>query len=306
MVSNDALTEEPSADDAPATPAVLVFHAVDPSGAGGLTASALAIASMGAHALPVATGAFVRDTTRLSTFHALDDEAIADQARTVLEDMPVHIILVGFAGHPEAVSAIAGIATDYADVPLIAHMPDLSWWDDDAIDTYQDAFMELLLPQTSVLVGNHNTLARWLLPDWQGERLPGPRDLARAASEHGVPYLLVTGIVRPDQHLENVVATPHTVLASERFERIEAAFGGAGDTLTAALAGLLASGGELAPSTVEALRYLDQCLDAGFQPGMGQVIPDRLFWAQGDDESPPATEPDPQELPTDAKHELKH
>jgi hydroxymethylpyrimidine/phosphomethylpyrimidine kinase len=306
MVPIDALAEAPSSDDDPATPAVLAFNAIDASGAGGLTANTLAIASMGAHALPVATGAFARDTTRISAFYPLDDEAIADQARTVLEDMPVQIILVGFAGHPEALSAIAGIATDYADVPLIAHMPDLSWWDEDSIETYQDAFTELLLPQTSVLAGNHNTLARWLLPDWSGERLPGPRDLARAASEHGVPYILVTGIVRPDQYLENVVATPHTVLASERFERIEAAFAGAGDTLTAALAGLLASGGELAPSAVEALRYLDQCLDAGFQPGMGQVIPDRLFWAQGEDEAPTSQDAGPSDLLPDMNHELKH
>lgn len=306
MVPADALAEESASDDADTPPAVLVFNAVDPSGSGGLTASALAIASMGAHALPVATGAFARDTTRTGSFYALDDEAIADQARTVLEDMPVHIIVVGFAGHPEALSAIAGIATDYSDIPLIAHMPDLSWWDDDAIDTYQDAFTDLLLPQTSVLVGNHNTLARWLLPDWPGERPPGPRDLARAASEHGVPYLLVTGIVRPDQDLENVVATPHTVLASEHFERIEAAFGGAGDTLTAALAGLLASGGELAPSAVEALRYLDQCLDAGFQPGMGQVIPDRLFWAQGEGDGESPADEATDELRPGSNHELKH
>ena len=36
----------------------------------------------------------------------------------------------------------------------------------------------------------------------------------------------------------------------------------------------------------EALTYLDQCLDAGFQPGMGHAVPDRLFWAHdeaGDD-----------------------
>jgi hydroxymethylpyrimidine/phosphomethylpyrimidine kinase len=28
-------------------------------------------------------------------------------------------------------SAIAEIATDYADLPLIAYMPNLSWWDEE-------------------------------------------------------------------------------------------------------------------------------------------------------------------------------
>ena len=29
----------------------------------------------------------------------------------------------------------------------------------------------------------------------------------------------------------------------------------------------------------EALTFLDQALDAGFRPGMGNVVPDRFFWA---------------------------
>jgi hydroxymethylpyrimidine/phosphomethylpyrimidine kinase len=29
----------------------------------------------------------------------------------------------------------------------------------------------------------------------------------------------------------------------------------------------------------EALAFLDQSLDAGFRPGMGNVLPDRFFWA---------------------------
>ena len=81
------------------------------------------------------------------------------------------------------------------------------------------------------------------------------------------------------------------MLAHEKFERIEAVFAGAGDTLTAALAALLATGMDLPEATSEALHYLDRCLDEGFRPGMGQVIPDRLFWAlpegeDTDDESP--------------------
>ncbi|MBP7567688.1 MAG: bifunctional hydroxymethylpyrimidine kinase/phosphomethylpyrimidine kinase, partial [Burkholderiaceae bacterium] len=98
----------------------------------------------------------------------------------------------------------------------------------------------------------------------------------------GVPYTLVTGIPLPEQFVENTLATPQTVLATEKFERFEAVFAGAGDTLSAALAALLATGTDLAAATSEALAYLDRCLDAGFRPGMGHVVPDRLFWAQPD------------------------
>lgn len=281
----DAVAEDSEIDAGP--PCVLTFNASDPSGAGGLAADITAMASVGAHALPVVTGAYARDTAEIFNHFSFDEDAVAEQARAILEDVAVQVIKVGFVGTPETVSTIAEIAADYADVPLIAYMPDLSWWEESQIDAYLDAFRELLLPQTTVLVGNHSTLWRWLLPDWQGERSPSPRDLARAAAEAGVPYTLVTGVPLPDQFIDNVLATPQSALTSQRFERFEAVFTGAGETLTAALAALLANGTDLTAAAAEALGYLDEALDAGFRPGMGHVVPDRLFWAQ-----PEAGEPE--------------
>jgi hydroxymethylpyrimidine/phosphomethylpyrimidine kinase len=285
-------TEGSEADDAAGLACVLSFNANDPSGAGGVTCDATAIASVGAHCLPVCTGAYVRDTHGVTDFYPLDQEAVHDQARAVAEDVPVQVIKVGFVGTPENLSAIAELTSDYEGVPVVAYMPNLSWWEDDKIDAYLDAFRELLLPQTSVLVGHHSTLRRWLLPDWTGERNPGPRDIAKAAAELGVPFTLVTGLPLPNQHIDNALASPESILSHEKFERIEAVFAGAGDTLTAALAALLATGMDLPEATSEALHYLDRCLDEGFRPGMGQVIPDRLFWALPDGE-----ETDPEDDP---------
>jgi len=271
------------AEEGETSPAcVMTFNASDPSGAGGLTADISAITSAGAHALAVVTGAYVRDTAEIFDHICFDEDAVTEQARTALEDMPVSAIKVGFVGNPENISAIAEIASDYADVPLIAYMPNLSWWEEEAIDNYLDAFRELLLPQTTVLVGNHSSLWRWLLPDWAGDKSPSARDIAKAAAEFGVPYTLVTGIPLPEQFIDNVLATPQAILYSEKFERFEAVFAGAGDTLTAAISALLANGHNLQAATSEALTYLDHSLDAGFHPGMGNIVPDRLFWAQTD------------------------
>ena len=261
---------------------VMTFNASDPSGAGGLTADIMAIASAGGHALAVVTGAYVRDTAEIFDHISFDEEAVSEQARTALEDMSVSAIKVGFVGNPENISAVAEIAADYAEVPLIAYMPSLAWWDEDKIDNYLDAFRELLLPQTTILVGNHSSLWRWLLPDWPGERNPSAKDIAKAAAQLGVPYTLVTGIPLPEQFIDNALATPQAVLYSEKFERFEAVFAGAGDTLSAALTALLANGHDLQAATAEALTYLDQSLSAGFHPGMGQTVPDRMFWAQAD------------------------
>jgi hydroxymethylpyrimidine/phosphomethylpyrimidine kinase len=265
-------------------PCVMVFNANDPSGAGGLAADATAMASASAHVLPVVTGTYVRDTSAIREHFAMDEDAVNEQARCALEDMPVQAFKVGFVGNPENLSAIAAITTDYAEIPVVLYMPDLSWWDEVEIDTYLDASTELLLPQTTVLVGNHSTLCRWLMPDWDSDKAPGPREVARAAAVHGVPYTLVTGFVAADQYLETHLASPETVMATARYERFDATFNGAGDTLSAALTALIAGGTDLQNACAEAMTYLDQCLDAGFQPGMGHAVPDRLFWAHDEDD----------------------
>ncbi len=275
----------------PAPACVMSFNASDPSGAGGLAGDVSTIAAMGAHALPVVTTIVMRDTAEVFDQHVIDADVVAEQARSILEDVTISGWKVGFLGSAEGVSAVAEILSDYPDVPLVAYLPNLSWLEEDAQQAYADAFRELVLPQTEVLVGSHQTLMDFLLPDWDSERPASPRELAVAAAEHGARYVLVTSVVLPagkagaDQYLDNVLASAQGAITGEKFERFEVAFVGAGDTLAAALAALLASGAELHAAVGEALTFLDQSLDAGFRPGMGNVVPDRFFWAL-----PPAEE----------------
>ena len=72
---------------------------------------------------------------------------------------------------------------------------------------------------------------------------------------------------------------------------------------------MLAAGTDLELATREALNYLDQSLNNGFRPGMGQILPDRLFWAEEEDG---AEGEDADGLPATAedfslpRHETKH
>jgi hydroxymethylpyrimidine/phosphomethylpyrimidine kinase len=268
----------------PAAPAcVMSFNASDPSGAGGLAGDVATIAAMGAHALPVVTAIVMRDTAEVFDHHPLEAEVVVEQARSVLEDVTLAGWKVGFLGSAETVGAVAEVLSDYAELPLVSYLPPLSWLDEDQLMPYLDAFRELILPATEVLVGNHKTLQDFLLPDWDNERPPSPRELAVAAGEHGTRYVLVTGVMLAakgsEQFIDNVLASPQGALTGEKFERFDTAFVGAGDTLAAALASLLAAGSELQAAVGEALAFLDQSLDAGFRPGMGNVVPDRFFWA---------------------------
>ena len=282
----------------PAPPAcVMSFNVSDPSGAGGLAGDVATIAAMGAHPLPIVTSIVMRDTAEVFDHHPIDDEAVIEQARTILEDVTVNGFKVGFLGTADSVSAVAEILSDYAEIPLVAYMPDLSWLDEDQLQPYLEAYRELILPATEVLVGNHKTLTDFLLPEWDSERPASARELAVAAGERGTRYVLVTGIVLPakggaEPFIDNVLASPQGALTGEKFERFDTSFVGAGETLSAALAALLAAGSELQAAVGEALAFLDQSLDAGFRPGMGNVVPDRFFWAL-----PPADENATEEPP---------
>ncbi len=270
--------------EAPPPACVMCFNASDPSGAGGLGGDVATVAAMGAHALPVVTSIVMRDTAEIFDQHVIDGDAIVEQARYVLEDVTLSGFKVGFLGSAENVSAVAEILSDYAEVPLVSYLPGLSWLGDDESQSYVDAFRELILPATEVLVGNHKTLTDFLLPEWESDRPASPRELAVAAAEHGTRYVLVTGVMLPakggtGQFVDNVLASAQGALTGEKFELFEVSFVGAGDTLSAALAALLGVGSELQAAVGEALQFLDQSLDAGFRPGMGNIVPDRFFWA---------------------------
>jgi hydroxymethylpyrimidine/phosphomethylpyrimidine kinase len=278
--------------ESPPPACVLSFNASDASGAGGLAGDVATIAAMGAHCLPVVTAVVLRDTAEVFEHESLDPDTIAEQARHILEDVPITAWKVGFLGNAEGVSAVAEVLSDYPDVPLVTYLPSVAWIDEDDQQQYLDALRELVLPQTAVLVGNHKTLTDFLLPDWDSERAPSARELAVAAAQAGAQHVLVTGIQLPNQYVDNVLANSQGPITGEKFERFETAFVGAGDTLAAALAALLSVGAELHSAVSEALSFLDQSLDAGFRPGMGNVIPDRFFWALPAADEENGNEPD--------------
>ncbi len=281
---DDAGAAQDAAQDAQTPACVMSFNASDPSGAGGLSGDVATIAAMGAHALPVVAAILLRDTAEVFDQHAIDTDQVDEQARRILEDVTVSGFKVGFLGSAENVSAVAEILSDYPDVPVVAYLPNLSWMEEDDQQAYLDAFRELVLPACEVLVGSHKTLTDFLLPEWEAERPASARELAVAAAEHGAEYVLVTGVMLPtpkggNQFMDNVLANAQGAVTGEKFELFEVSFVGAGDTLSSALASLLAVGTELQAAVGEALQFLDQSLDAGFRPGMGNVVPDRFFWA---------------------------
>ena len=82
-------------------PIVLVFAASDPSGGAGLQADIMTLASMGCHPLSVVTAVTVQDTMGVDDVNPIEAEWVAEQARCVLEDMPVAAFKIGLLGSLE-------------------------------------------------------------------------------------------------------------------------------------------------------------------------------------------------------------
>ena len=129
-IPGDPPVEDPQ-EEAPAPACVMCVNAADPSGAGGLACDVATLAAMGAHALPITASVLLRDSAEVFDQHPIDPDVIAEQARTILEDITVVGWKVGFLGTAEGVSAIAEILSDYPDIPVVSYLPNLGWLDDD-------------------------------------------------------------------------------------------------------------------------------------------------------------------------------
>ena len=277
---------------------MLVFAGTDPTGGAGLQADILTLASLGCHALSVVTAVTVQDTVGVDDFLPMEADWIADQARSVLEDMPVAVIKIGMIGSVEAVAAIAEVVSDYPDIPLVLD-PVLTSGRGDTLanEELMSALIDLLLPQTTVLTPNSieaRRLAEGPVEEEEEEEGDEPEadsvgaaDLATCARQLidlGCEFVLITGAHEQGAEVVNTLYNTRGVVHRQLWERLPGSYHGSGCTLAAALAGFLALGQGVAEAAKEAQAYTWKTLKHAYRPGMGQFIPDRMYWAHKDDE----------------------
>lgn len=265
-------------------PIVLAFAATDPSGGAGLQADILTLASMGCHPLSVVTAATIQDTMGVEDIMALDPEWVADQARCVLEDMPVNAIKIGVLGSVENITAIAEVVSDYPEVPLVLD-PILASGRGDELATEDMilALRELLIPQTTIITPNSIEARRLVQED--GEEELELAECARRLLALGCEYVLITGTHENTTQVVNTLYGQEGVIRIDRWDRLPGSYHGSGCTLASAIAATIANGLSIGDAVKDAQEYTWQTLKAAFRPGMGQHIPDRLFWAREDEPS---------------------
>lgn len=265
-----------------APPTLLTFAASDPTGGAGIQADLLTQASLGCHPLSVVTALTIQDTVGVEDVLPIDAGWIADQARALLEDMPVAAFKLGLIPTVEAVTVIAEILADYPDIPMVFD-PVLASGRGDAFADEEtvEAMIALLLPQTTILTPNSLEARRLAL---ENERdAPNLMECARRLVNAGCEHVLVTGTHENTPQVVNILYGSHGVLRTDRWERLPGSYHGSGCTLASAIAAHLANGLSVEESVRGAQEYAWKTLAAGFRPGMGQHIPDRFFWAREGD-----------------------
>ena len=270
-------------------PIVLAFGATDPSGGAGLQADVLTIASMGCHPLSVVTAVTVQDTGGVDDVLPIDAEWVSDQARAVLEDMPVMAFKIGLLGSLENIAAIAEVISDYPDIPLVFDPVLASGGGDELTnEDMLDALRELLLPQTTILTPNSIEARRLIQDEDNDEDNPDLPECAKRIVQLGCEYVLVTGTHEHTPKVINTLYNEGGVVRTDSWMRLAGVYHGSGCTLASAIASLLANGLSVEEAVKEAQEFTWQALQNAFRPGMGQHIPDRLFWARDDEEDKPS------------------
>jgi hydroxymethylpyrimidine/phosphomethylpyrimidine kinase len=262
-----------------APPAVLTFAATDPTSGAGLQADILTLASMGCLPLSVVTAITVQDSAGVESFLAIDPDWVADQARCILEDIPVVAFKMGVLASPEIVTVVAEVVSDYPDIPLVLD-PVLASGRGDEFggEEIVSAIRELLVPQSTVVTPNIPELRR--LSDSDDEADADHGECARRLLDMGCEYVLVTGTHDSTASVVNTLHHRDGVVRSDSWQRLPGSYHGSGCTLASAIAANLARGLEVADAVYEAQDYTWRALQRAFRPGMGQYIPDRLFWAR--------------------------
>lgn len=261
-------------------PLILSFGVCDPVGAVGVQADCAAFAALGCHGLSAIAGMLVSDSARVENMYELDSDWMAEQARALLEDMPIAAFKVGAVGSALHLAAIAEIVSDYPDAPLIldpflSALPDAGMGDEEMLS----ALRSILAPQATALILSQPELGR-MAELWRegadGEHGALEEDVAELVSS-GLQYVLVTGSRDENGACSNRLYDANGEVARVEWQHLPGPFLGAGNTYSAAFTALMARGMDAPTALAVAQEYTTGALENAQRFGMGKFIPSKFF-----------------------------
>lgn len=256
----------------PLRPLVLCCSGHDPGGGAGIHADIEAVAAQGAHALTAITAHTVQDTQNVTRVLASDLALLESQIETLLADSQISAIKIGLLAEASQIGFLTKLIARIQVPVVLDPILRAGGGTNLADQALQNALVTQLLPVTHVLTPNAAE-ARRLTDRTTAD------DCGKALLDAGVRHVLITGGDELDGLGERVVNHWFSADAAvKRFEwpRLNASFHGAGCTLAASIAALLARGLAVEAALDQAQRYTHETLAHAFRSGRGRLLPGRI------------------------------
>lgn len=256
------------------TPVILSFSSHDPSGSSGIQADIECAASLGCHSAPIITALCAKDTRDTREILPVAPTLLIEQARAILEDMPVKAIKMGFPGSIENIEAIHSIIHDYPAIPLVLD-PSTHVCGNRLLDApaMLHAMQALLLPLATVTTPD-------LTEAWElAQQADTLHACAQEILESGCEYVLIAGAQRSPTTYENHLYNRQGLLKTYSRERLKQPANGVGATLAASIAAYLGHGLRTEEAILQGQNFTWHSLASSRRLGMGKCVPNRFFWA---------------------------
>lgn len=257
-------------------PIVLSIAGHDPSGGAGIQADIEALGALGCQAATAITCLTIQDSGNVHELIPLPPDQLIRQVDTVLTDYPVRAIKIGLVGSAGIAQAIGKLLLRHPGIPVILD-PILAAGGGTELAGEQlaTAILEQLVPRSLLLTPNSQ----------EARRLTGREQLdtcADALLSRGCGAVLITGTHEAAADVRNTLYRPDRPPQTEHWPRLPYSYHGSGCTIASAIAAGLAKDLPLDQAVSKAQRYTWQSLAAGWRPGHGQHIPDRLHRKQSE------------------------
>lgn len=258
-------------------PVILCFAPLDPAGRAGIQAITEVVASLGGHCAAIATALCADSSSSNPEIMAVESNILIQQARSVLEDMPIAAIYVSYAGSVGNLEAIHSILQDYPDIPVVLNTL-LHLWPNDsqAQANYPNACAELLIPGCKLLICDDADTAPLT------SNAPATEEYIHRLFANNCEHLLTYQCAPSNRRFDYTLYNEDDVLITHQWQAgcCQPQSAAIEDVLAAAITTYIAHDSSVITAAQEGLKFASQAAANARRIGFDSPIPNRLFWAK--------------------------
>lgn len=257
-------------------PVILSLSSLDPSGCQGIQADIETSASLGCHCTSVATSLCSNGDIENCDVSPVDSLLIIEQARSLLENMDVRAIKIGFPGSVANVEAIHSILKDYSHIPVILK-PNLGMWSPENAQGQEKnlarAIASLLLPLAELAVLSHEDT------QYLAQGCDTLDAIAQNLMGSGCQYLLATTPGPSKYQTQSALYGINGLIVNHPHNPNRLNDCDHNSTLAGAITAMRAHECPIETAVEQALHFTQQAMDSARELGFNRPTPYRLFWA---------------------------